>query len=125
MPASQRTVGDQKSTEKSLCWMTSQMRNEYKMTFDFCAFGAKWRRRTTVLAGHVDSADVWALHTMRCHGQKRCNFTVEKHMQLVGYDSSHHCSRTQKQNVSCETGKQTRESAFGTHPHRPNAENML
>ena len=32
---------------------------------------------------------------------------------------------TQKQNLSDETGKQTRESAFGAHPHRPNAENML
>ena len=31
----------------------------------------------------------------------------------------------QKQNVSCETGKQTRESAFCTDLHRPNAENML
>ena len=60
--------------EKSLCWMTSQfqelstMRNVHKMTFDFCAFCTKWRKRTTVLAGHVDSADVWAL-TMRCGGQ--------------------------------------------------------
>ena len=32
---------------------------------------------------------------------------------------------TQKQNLSDKTGKQICESAFGTHPHRPNAENML
>ena len=102
------------------------MRDVYKMPSDFCAFGTKWRTRTTVLAGHVDSADVWALDTMRCRGRKRCSFTGDKHMQLVGYDSSHQCSRyTQKQNLSDETGKQTRESAFGTHLHRPNAENML
>ena len=57
--------------ENSLCWTTSQlqelskMRNVYKMTFDFCAFGTKWRKCTTVLAGHGDSADVRALDTMR------------------------------------------------------------
>ena len=78
--------------EKSLCWMTSQlqelseMRNVYNMTFDFCAFGTKWRKRTAVLADHVDSADVWAVDTMRCRGHKWCSFTGEKHMQLVGYD---------------------------------------
>ena len=46
------------------------MRNVFKMTFDFCAWGTKWRKRTTVLAGHVDSADVWALDTVRCHRRK-------------------------------------------------------
>ena len=56
------------------------------MTFDFCAFGTKWRKRTAVLADHVDSADVWAVDTMRCRGHKWCSFTGEKHMQLVGYD---------------------------------------
>ena len=84
--------------ETSLCWMTSQlqelskMRNVYKMAFDFCAFGTKWRKRTTALAGHVDSA----LDTMRCRGHKRSCFTGEKLMQLAGYDSSHQCSRTHK-----------------------------
>ena len=72
----------------------SKMRNVYKMTFGFCAFGTRLRKRTKVLAGHVDSADACALDTMRCHGHKRCNFTDEKHKQLVGYDSSHQCSRT-------------------------------
>ena len=57
--------------ETSLHWMTAQlqelseMRDVCKMTFDFCAFGTKWRKHTTVLACHVASADVWALHTMR------------------------------------------------------------
>ena len=79
MPPFPRTVGDRES-RKTLCWMTSQlqelskMRNVYTMTFDFCA---KWRKRTTVLAGHVESADVWALDTMRCRGHKRCSFTGE------------------------------------------------
>ena len=91
--------------EKSLCWMTSQfqelskMRNVYKMTSDFCALGTKWRKRTTVLAGHVDSADVWALDTMRCRGRKRCSFTGDEHVQLVGYDSSHQCSRTHRSRI--------------------------
>ena len=86
--------------ENSLCWMTSQlqelstMRNVYKMTFDFCAFGTKWRKRTTVLAGHVDSADMWALHTMRFLGRERCSFTGDKHMHLVGYNTLHQCPRT-------------------------------
>ena len=78
--------------KKYLCWMTpqlqelSEMRNVYKMTFDFCAFGSKWRKRATVLAGHVDSAGVWALDTLRFRGHKWCSLTGEKHMQLVGYD---------------------------------------
>ena len=84
-----------------------------------------WRKRTTVLAGHVDSADVWALDTMRCHGHKRCSFTVKKHATRWLRVSSSMLTYTQKQNLSDEIGKQTRESAFGTHPHRPNAENML
>ena len=56
---------------KSLCWTTSKLqersnrRNVFKMTFDFCAFGTKWRKRTTVLAGHVDSADVWSVDQIR------------------------------------------------------------
>ena len=75
------------------------MRNVYKMTFDVCACSAKWRKRTTVLSGHVDSADVWALDTMRCRGRKRCSFTSDKHMQLVGYDSSHQCSRTHRSRI--------------------------
>ena len=53
------------------------MRNVNKMTFDICAFGTKWRKRTTVLAGHVDSADVWALHTMRCHGHNDAVLLVQ------------------------------------------------
>ena len=69
------------------------------MTFDFCAFGTKWRERTTVLAGHVDSADVWALDTMRCRWHKRCSFTCEKHMQLVGHDTFHQCSRTHRSRI--------------------------
>ena len=36
---------------------------------------------------------------MRCRGHKRCSFTGEKHMQLVGYDSSHHCSRTHRSRI--------------------------
>ena len=93
MPAFQRTVDLISLLETS---QLQEMRNVHKMTFDFCAFGTKWRKRTTVLAGHVDSADVWALHTMRCDGHKRCSFTGEKHVQLVGYDSSHQCSRTHR-----------------------------
>ena len=62
----------------------------------FVPFGTKWRKRTTVLAGHVDSADVYALNRMRCYGRTRCRFTDEEHLQLVGYDFSHQCSRTHR-----------------------------
>ena len=91
--------------EKSLCWMTSQlqelskMRHVHKMTFDFCAFGTKWRKRTTVLAGHVESADVWALDTLRCRGHKQCSLTGEEHLQRVGYDSSRQFSRTHRSRI--------------------------
>ena len=47
-------------------------------------------------SGHVDSADVWALDTMRCRGHKQCSFTGAKHMPLVGYDSSRQFSRTHR-----------------------------
>ena len=127
MSAFQCTVGDRESRNVSLLDELSKMRNAYKReSFDFCGFGTKWRKRTTVPAGYVDSADVWALDTMRCRGRERCSFTGDKHMQLVGYGSfSSMFTYTQKQNLSDETGKQTRESSLGTHPHRPNAENML
>ena len=54
------------NSEKSLFWMTSQlqdlskMRSVQKMIFDFCAFGTKWRKRTSVLAGHENWANVWS-----------------------------------------------------------------
>ena len=88
--------------EKSFCWNTQQlealskMRNVHKMTFDFCALGTKWRKLTTVLVGHVDSADVSALNRMRCYGRTRCTVTDEKHLQFVGYDFSHQCSRVNR-----------------------------
>ena len=89
------------------------MRNVCKMTFDFCAFGTKWRKRTSVPAGHVVSADLWALDTMRCRGRERCSFTGDKHLQFVGCISSHQCSRTHRSRIlSDETGKQTLESAL-------------
>ena len=112
---------------KSYCWMTSQLeelskrRNVYKITFDFCTIGTKWR---TVLAGHVDSADAWALNTLRCHGHKRCSFADEKQMQLVGYDSSHHCSRTHRgKTYPTKLAGRLANLLLGTHPHRPNEEN--
>ena len=88
--------------DKSFCWMTSlleelsNVRNVHEMTSDICAFGIKWRKNATVLAGHVDSADVWALNRMRCYGRTRCTVTNEKHMQVVGYDFSRQCARVNK-----------------------------
>ena len=102
----------------------SEMRNVYKMTF--CAFGTKWRKRTTVLASHVDSADVWALDTMRCRGHKWCSVTGEKHMQLVGDGPFHQCSRTHRSRIyPIKLASRLANLLFGTNPHRPNAENML
>ena len=74
----------------------ANMRDVHEITLDFCAFGTKWRRRTTFMAGHVYSADVYALNKMRCYGRTRCTFTNKKHMQLVGYDFAHRCSRTHR-----------------------------
>ena len=67
----------------SLCWSTPQltqlanMRDVHEITFDFCAFGTTWRKRATVLAGHVDAADMYSLNKMRCYGRTRCTFTNE------------------------------------------------
>ena len=94
------------------------MRNVYKMTFDFCAFGTNCENvQQFWLATY--SSDVWALHTMRCHGHKRCSFTGEKARatRWIRLFSSM-VTYTQKHNVS----GQTRESAFGTHPNAKNME---
>ena len=118
--------------EKSLCWTTiqlqelSEMHNVYQMTFDFCAFGTKWRNVQLFWPATWTRLTCRLLTPCAVVGANDAVFTGDKLVQLVGYDSSHQCSRTHKsRNLPCETGKQTRESAFSTHPHRPNAENML
>ena len=92
--------GPSRIQQTLFCWamphlgMFVKQLNVQKMTFDLCAIGTKWRKCTTVLAGHVDSVDALALGNMRCHGRGLCTFTNETHLQLVGYDPVHCCSRT-------------------------------
>ena len=76
----------------------SKMRNVYKMTFDLCALGTTWRKRTTVPAGHVDSADVWTLDTMRSRVRRRCSFTNKTHATCGLRLFSSMFSYTQKHN---------------------------
>ena len=96
--------------DTSFCWMTSlleelsNVRNVHEMTFDFCAFGIKWGNNATVLAGHVDSADVWALNTTTLF----ISAHVPPEAKAIRRD-------WQADLRVC----------FWAHPHRPNAENML
>ena len=45
-------------------------------------------------AGHVDSADVWALNTMRCRGREPS--LMNNTCNAAGYDAIHQCSRTHR-----------------------------
>ena len=54
------------------------------ITADFCQFGAKWRKRTTFLAGHIQHDDLHRLQRV-CTGKGGfCGRTGCKHWQLTG-----------------------------------------
>ena len=50
---------------------------------DSCQFGTKWRKRSRLLCGHLDSQDVARLERL-CAGRGLCSQTGSKHFQLTG-----------------------------------------
>ena len=74
----------------SVMWSTSFLRGMARdprvsvAVFDQCAFGQPWRKRTRVMFGNCDEADVEALRLRRCHGKRICSFTRRPHVQLTG-----------------------------------------
>ena len=76
----------------SICWQTPEARAlgaREHVTFiavDFCAFGTPWRKRTVLMFGHCDEADILSLSHRRCNGVGICDFTHKRHVQLTGSD---------------------------------------
>ena len=76
----------------SICWQTEEARSlkrsegVFFVVVDFCAFGTNWRKRTGLLMGNVDVADVESLARCKCGGIGRCQYTGRAHIQLTGSD---------------------------------------
>ena len=75
----------------SKLWMIPQCQalvDDYKAqpsVVDFCAYGTRWRKRTTLLSGHIDPADLDRLASRSCQGRKGfCSFQQQCHFQLNG-----------------------------------------
>lgn len=76
----------------SICWQTPEARalramdNVELVVVDFCAFGTCWRKRTGLLIGNCDSADVESLRRCKCSCVGICSYTGKSHVQLTGSD---------------------------------------
>lgn len=75
----------------SKCWYLPPMRrlldshHTLVAVVDFCQYGTKWRKRTRLLAGNIDTDDFQRLLHRRCQGIKGvCSRTGRKHFQLTG-----------------------------------------
>ena len=55
------------------------------VTFDYCAYGTEYRKRTTLLCCHVSLEELSWSH---CSGRGVCSFTGLPHTPLVGKDPS-------------------------------------
>ena len=52
---------------------------------DFCAYKTPWRKRTRLLSGHVDPADLSRLTQRVCQGRKGfCSLQQQNHFALTG-----------------------------------------
>eukprot|EP00972_Heterocapsa_arctica_P077371 11411369-Heterocapsa_arctica.AAC.1 len=56
------------------------MRNVHDFDFDYCAYGAAWRKRTKLMYVHVDMSPC----ALRCTGKGKCSFTHRPHVRLEG-----------------------------------------
>ena len=75
----------------SFLWHTPQVVRLRKLAsvrfifVDHCAFGSPHRKRTGLLFGHCDHADIEALAECRCHSSDGiCDFSGERHVILLG-----------------------------------------
>ena len=53
------------------------------ITNDFCQFGARWKKATSYICGHIDALDLARLQR-RCSGRGYCSRTGRPHVQLTG-----------------------------------------
>eukprot|EP00959_Pyramimonas_sp_CCMP1952_P060919 1272484-Pyramimonas_sp.AAC.1 len=52
----------------------------YVKTFDQCAFGTPWRKRTQLMFGNCDPIDVTMCGKYVCHGRGQCCFSGKPHV---------------------------------------------
>ena len=67
-------------------WLLAQPGVEM-IIVDFCFWGTPWRKRTAVVFGNCDSADLLSLSRCKCSGVGTCSFSGKKHIQLTGSDN--------------------------------------
>ena len=67
-------------------WLLAQPGVEM-IIVDFCCCGTPWRKRTAVVFGNCDSADLLSLSRCKCSGVGTCSFSGKKHIQLTGSDN--------------------------------------
>ena len=51
---------------------------------DFCQYGSRWRKRTRLLFGNLDSTDIRRFEHRMCQGRGFCSRTGLPHQQLTG-----------------------------------------
>ena len=75
----------------SKLWMIPEIQalvNDYQArpsVVDFCAYKTPWRKRTRLLSGHVDPADLSRLTQRVCQGRKGCcSLQQRNHFALTG-----------------------------------------
>ena len=76
--------------QSSMCWHLPPIRDLIDkhgcclITLDFCRFGTRWKKPTSILAGQLDMQDLGRLQ-LRCRGADgTCSRTLKKHWQLTG-----------------------------------------
>lgn len=76
--------------QSSMCWHLPPIRDLIDkhgcclITLDFCQFGARRKKPTSILAGQLDMQDLGRLQ-LRCRGADgTCSRTLKKHWQLTG-----------------------------------------
>ena len=76
--------------QSSMCWHLPPIRDLIDkhgcclITLDFCQFGTRWKKPTSILAGQLDMQDLGRLQ-LRCRGADgTCSRTLKKHWQLTG-----------------------------------------
>ena len=67
-------------------WLLARPGVEY-VTVDFCFWKTPWRKRTGIIFGNCDSADLLSLSRCKCSGVGVRLFTKKKHIQLTGSDN--------------------------------------
>ena len=78
----------------SIVWQTPEVKRLLQhdgvefVVVDFCYWKTPWRKRTGILFGNCDAADLASLSKCRCSGIGTCSISGRKHIQLTGSDKS-------------------------------------